>query len=75
METRVSSKGQLVVPKEIRDRLNLKEGRRVRVEEIGGTIVVVPIPKNPVKALRGISKGLFKKDSVKLVRGLRKEWV
>jgi AbrB family looped-hinge helix DNA binding protein len=36
----MSSKGQVVIPKDIRDRLGLKEGDRIAVEETEGRVVL-----------------------------------
>lgn len=38
--TRVSSKGQVVIPKEVRDRLNLRPGDELTVEELDNAIVL-----------------------------------
>ncbi len=48
---RVGPKGQVVIPKEIRDRLGIEPGDQVFVEENGGNVRVwrAPAPK----ALRG----------------------
>ncbi len=73
-EVTVSSKGQIVVPKEFRDDLGIKEGQKVVVEEVDGAIIIVPVPKDPVKALKGLAKGVFRKSSTELVRELREEW-
>ncbi|HSB04288.1 MAG TPA: AbrB/MazE/SpoVT family DNA-binding domain-containing protein [Thermodesulfobacteriota bacterium] len=53
---RMSSKGQLVIPKEIRDRLKLIPKRPVIVELMGDCAVVKPMP-NMRKKLRGSLKG------------------
>jgi len=74
MEMRVSSKGQIVIPQQIREKLRIKKGRKVAVEEVGGTIVIVPVPKDPVKAMKGMARGIFKESSVEIVRRLREEW-
>ncbi len=71
-ELSVSSKGQIVIPKEIREKLHLKRGQKVRIEEVEGTIIIVPVSKNPIKAMKGMSKGF--PESVKSIRELRKEW-
>ena len=73
-EVIVSSKGQIVVPKEFRDDLGIKEGQKVVVEEVDGAIIIIPVPKDPVKALKGLAKGVFRKYSTQLVRELRDEW-
>ena len=38
--TKISSKGQVVIPKNIRDRLGLKEGDRIAVEENAGRVIL-----------------------------------
>ncbi len=48
---RVGPKGQVVIPKEIRDRLGIEPGDQVFVEENGGIVRVWRAP--PPKALRG----------------------
>lgn len=42
--TAVSSKGQVVLPKAIRDKLNLKPGIKLMVFSDGSSIVLKPIP-------------------------------
>ncbi len=53
----VSTKGQTVIPKEIRDAVGLKEGQKLGWVLREGTLSVIPIPEDPVRALRGILKG------------------
>jgi AbrB family looped-hinge helix DNA binding protein len=58
METaRTSSKGQIVIPKGIRDKVGLKPGTLVEVRHANGQIEIVPLPKDSIKALRGTLKG------------------
>jgi len=71
-ELKMSSKGQIVIPKEIREKLHIKTGQKFRVVELEGTIMIIPIPKDPIRAMRGMSKGA--PESVKSIRELRKEW-
>ena len=40
MRTRISSKGQLVLPKEIRERRGMLEGMEVEVEEVPGGVLL-----------------------------------
>jgi len=51
---KTSSKGQIVIPKEIRDQLGINPGRRVLVRVVGQHAELVPMPEEPVKALRGM---------------------
>ena len=52
----VSSKYQVVIPKEIRDRIDLKVGSTMEVITYGNRIELVPI--QPIKNLKGIFKGI-----------------
>jgi AbrB family looped-hinge helix DNA binding protein len=53
----VSKKGWIVIPKIYRQKYNLKPGDRVRIVDYGGGLSVVPIPDDPISALRGILAG------------------
>ena len=52
----VSSKFQVVIPLDVRERMNLKPGQKVFVVEKDG--VVHLIPEKPMKELRGFVKGV-----------------
>ena len=49
----ISSKGQLVIPAELRKKYRLKAGSRVAVEDQGGEIRIKPNPYEALLALRG----------------------
>jgi AbrB family looped-hinge helix DNA binding protein len=51
----LSTKYQLVVPKEVRERLHLKPGMKLVVLDKGGVVYLVP--DRPMRAYRGIAKG------------------
>ena len=51
----ISPKFQIVIPKEIRERLDLKPGQQVALIERQGLITIVP--QRPISELRGILKG------------------
>ena len=53
---RLSSKGQIVIPKEIRDRLGLKPKRSLALEVVGDHAEIKALP-DMRKALKGILKG------------------
>lgn len=57
-EGTVTSKGQLVIPAELRRKHGINSGTRVRFEDIDGGIVVRPVSSNAISRLRGILKGL-----------------
>jgi AbrB family looped-hinge helix DNA binding protein len=52
----LSSKYQIVIPLDVRARMNLKPGQKVVVVEKDG--VVHLIPEKPMKELRGFVKGV-----------------
>lgn len=60
VESRVGSKGELFVPKEIREKLGLKPGMRVVYRVKDGRLIVEPIPsiedilKEPVYVRIGV---------------------
>jgi AbrB family looped-hinge helix DNA binding protein len=49
----VSSKGQLVIPAEIRKKLRIRSGTQVAVDERDGRITLTPNPYDALLALRG----------------------
>jgi len=56
LETKVSSKYQIVIPYEIRKQLNIKKGQKLQVGVRNGMITL--IPEVDFKSLQGILKGL-----------------
>ncbi|MFC1858399.1 AbrB/MazE/SpoVT family DNA-binding domain-containing protein [Thermodesulfobacteriota bacterium] len=51
--TKISSKGQLVIPKEIREKLNIKTGTFFRVRFDKKNIVLTPMKERPIDRLFG----------------------
>jgi AbrB family looped-hinge helix DNA binding protein len=64
METvTISPKFQVVIPKLVREQLNLVPGQKVHAVAYGGRIEFIPV--RPARALRGILRGLdttFERD-------------
>ena len=58
--TTISSKFQIVIPKEVREKLHLSPRQRLYVVEKAGVITLVP--DVPIKSLKGVLKGMSKKD-------------
>jgi AbrB family looped-hinge helix DNA binding protein len=57
METAVvTTRGRLVIPVQIRRRLGLKQGVRVRIFERGGEILLLPVTAIAVRRLCGVLK-------------------
>ena len=54
--TRVSSKYQVVIPREVRERHGVKPGLEMQVISKGGAIILVP--DRPLSAFRGILRGM-----------------
>ncbi|MGH9861457.1 MAG: AbrB/MazE/SpoVT family DNA-binding domain-containing protein [Candidatus Acidiferrales bacterium] len=59
-EVTVSPKYQIVIPREIRERLKLKPGQKLVVWEYQGRIRLEP--PRPISELRGIAKGMKWKE-------------
>jgi AbrB family looped-hinge helix DNA binding protein len=51
----ISPKFQIVIPKEIRERMGLKPGQVVSLIDRGNMVTLVP--QRPIAELRGIAKG------------------
>ena len=56
--TTISTKFQIVIPKEVRDKLQLYPQQRLEVLEKGGVITL--IPEVPLKSLKGALRGMSK---------------
>ena len=54
---RTSSKGQVVIPIEIRQKLGIKPGQMVNLTLEGDKAIITAMPEDPIKALRGSFKG------------------
>lgn len=60
MESSITSKGQISIPKMARDHLKVRPGDRVRIFlHPNGTVVL--LPRLPVTAIKGIFAGRAKK--------------
>jgi AbrB family looped-hinge helix DNA binding protein len=55
--TTVSTKGQFVIPSEMRSALGIKPGTRIAVRCQGSTITLQPVTPDLVDKLRGMLKG------------------
>jgi AbrB family looped-hinge helix DNA binding protein len=52
----VSPKFQIVIPREIRERLRLRPGQQIMLLERDG--IITAIPDQPLEKMRGILKGM-----------------
>lgn len=57
MKTAVTKRGQTVIPASIRKRYHIDMGGHLVWLDDGETIRVVPVPKDPLQALRGCGRG------------------
>ena len=58
MLTTLSSKGQVVIPKDIRQALNLGPKSKFQVKIVDGSIVLDPIATSAIDALCGMFEGI-----------------
>ena len=58
-EATLSSKNQIVIPREAREALGLKPGDKVLLAVRGNTVVMLRKPKSYANAIRGIGRGLY----------------
>lgn len=57
MRTTISQRGQTVIPAELRRRYGLREGDQIEWLDTGAGLKVIPMPSDPIAALRGLGKG------------------
>jgi len=66
--SKLSSKNQIVLPKEARKAMKVKGGDELLVVVKGNITVLMPKPKKYADALLGIGKGIYPKDYLKKER-------
>ena len=54
---KISAKGWLVIPVELRRKYGIMPGMDVQVVDYGGVVSIVPLLKNPIKQAAGMLKG------------------
>ena len=67
-EATLSSKNQIVIPREARKRLGLKPGDKLLVVLKGDDMIVLRRPKSYRVAITGIGRGLYPPDYLKKER-------
>lgn len=71
----VSPRFQIVIPKVVREAMNLRPGEKLRVEVEGDRIVLRPKPSRPARRLRGLHREIWEGvDPVTYVRKERASW-
>jgi AbrB family looped-hinge helix DNA binding protein len=51
---KVSTKGWVVIPKDLRKKYGLEKGTQVQVVDYGDVLALIPLPEDPVEALHGM---------------------
>ena len=70
-KVKVGMRGQVVIPRKLRKKLNIENGIILEIEETKEGILLRPY--NPVAEMKGLGKGVFG-EPVKYQRRLREEW-
>ncbi len=68
---KLSSKNQIVLPKEAREAMHLKGRDELLVVVKNGITVILPKPKSYSKAVSGLGKDIYGK---RYIQGERKSW-
>ncbi len=72
-QTRVSVRGQVVIPRGIREDLGIKAGQELIVEEIDGVILMAPKGSDYLKELGNLGKRLKMGDMRRDIKGSRRD--
>ncbi len=57
MQTRISVRGQTVIPRDVRKELGITPSTRLEWKVKNGVIIILPLPADPVHASVGILEG------------------
>jgi len=72
---KVSSKYQIVIPREAREKLNLKAGDKLIIKANNEKIIIYPKPKNYAKYSLGLGKEIWQGiDATEYVKKERETW-
>jgi len=70
-EATLSSKNQIVIPREAREALDLKPGDKLLIVVRGNDVLLLQKPKSYRAAIRGIGRGVYPKG---YLRKERESW-
>jgi antitoxin PrlF len=71
-KTKITTKGQITVPKQVRDRMGLRTGDELEfIEEDGIYRIKKCLPPTPLKKYRGYLKELSGQDPDQVVQDMR----
>lgn len=68
-EVKISSKGQIVIPKYIRDALGVKEGSVLLVNLLENRLIIIPKPEDPVRGLERAGGEMGMKNIRREIKG------
>ena len=71
-EAKLSSKNQIVIPREARNALRIKAGDKLLVVVRGDTVILLSKPKNYSKAISETAKGLYPSEYLEKERESRR---
>lgn len=67
-EATVSSKNQIVIPKEVREALGIKTGDKVLINTHNGLVTLMKRPAKYHLAIQGLARGIYGPDYLKKER-------
>jgi len=70
-EATLSTKNQIVIPREAREALGVKAGDKLLVVVRNGQVIILQKPKSIKPAIRGLGRGIYPKD---YLRKERERW-
>ena len=72
----ITSKGQITIPKEIREYLDLKEGEEIIFIKRSDEVAIRPKIKDPIRKLRELRKQISfsEKEIDSMIRESKKAW-
>jgi len=74
-KTTISPKYQVVIPKEVRKKLNIKEGQVLHVYPVGDSIMFSPKPINYTEKMLGLGQEIWQDiDPLEYIRQERADW-
>lgn len=76
IEATVTSKGQITIPKEVRESLELKSGKKIVFVIRGKEAIMMPKSKNPLKELRKMRSEIHftHKEIQEMIKESKKAW-
>lgn len=67
------AKGQIIIPKDIRDAIGIKPGKTVSVKLVEDHVEIRPLPDDPIEYLTGIFKNHPKSMATELVKERKRD--